>query len=215
MTEKPASAEYQRFLESIDGRGPNDRERLDIDALLALKGDERKAAEDLLIERVQEEDDWRVPPAIAALRLKRAVRPMKEALPESNGKMKIGLARALVDLGALESIDGTVVEMLEEGDPDEGIVALAAADELEPNEALVRALARASVHHESPDVRINAGAGLIYLSKLTQDPLVWEYRPLYLLLGEEDEQARREAFAKIAELTSIAPELADEPVGGA
>jgi hypothetical protein len=38
---------------------------------------------------------------------------------------------------------------------------------------------------------------------------VWQFRPLYLQLGEEDEQVRREAFAEICELTQLPPALAD------
>src|SRR5690349_13056983 len=109
---KPASAAYKKFLASVTGSDPDYREELDIDALLALEGDEKNAAADLLVERVKEEDDWRVPPAIAAIRLKRAVRPMKARLGETKGRMRLALAKALVELGALDRIDETVVAML-------------------------------------------------------------------------------------------------------
>jgi hypothetical protein len=208
MSDAPASAEYGRFLASVEGVDQNHRESLDMEALLALKGDERRAAEELLVERVKEEDDWRVPPAIATLRLKRAARPMKQRLPQTRGRMRLALARALVELGELESIDDTVVAMLEEGDPEEGISALAAADDLRSRE-IIRALARASLHHASPEVRINAGAALIYMARLTDDPLVWKFRPLYLQLGEEDEEVRRDAFLEICKLTELPPEMAD------
>lgn len=208
MSDAPASAEYARFLESVEGVDPNHREELDMAALLALKDDERRAAEELLFARVKDEDDWRVPKAIAAIRLKRAVRPMKERLPRAKGRMRLALARALVELGALESIDATVVAMLDEGDPEEGISALAAADTLRSRE-VVRALARASLRHPSPEVRINAGAALIYASGVTSDPLVWDYRPLYLQLEEEDPQIRRQVFEEICTLTGLPPEIAD------
>lgn len=208
MSEAAHSPEYRRFLQSVAGTDPDARESLDMDALLALGKEERKSAEDLLIARVQQEDDWRVPPALAALRVKRAARPMKARLGEATGKMKIALARALVDLGALERIDETVIQMLEEEDPDDGIVALAAADDL-TSEPIVKALAHASVHHPGPEVRINAGAALLAMAKLDDDPLVWKFRPLYLQLGEEDEKTRREAFAEICKLTQISPALAD------
>lgn len=210
-SQKPASAAYQRFLASVAGSDPDHREELDIKALLELEGDEKKAASDLLVERVKEEDDWRVPPAIAAIRLKRAVRPMQARLKEAKGRMRLELAKALVELGALDRIDETVVAMLDEDDPDEGISALAEADFLE-SQAVVKALARAAVHHSSPDVRINAGAGLLYMAKLDPDPLVWKFRPLYLQLGEEDEKLRREAFNRICELTELEPSVADEEV---
>jgi hypothetical protein len=211
MSDKAPSADYKRFLASVHGADPTYREELDMDALLKLEGDEKKAAADLLVERVKEEDDWRVPPALAALNLKRAVRPMKSRLGEAKGRMRLALARALVELGALESIEPTVIEMLDEGDPDEGISALAAADDLESAD-LARALARASVHHKSPEVRINAGAALLYMAKLDDDPLVWKFRPIYLPLGEEDEAVRRAAWKQICDLTELPPSLADEEV---
>lgn len=208
MSDKPVSAEYARFLASVEGVDLKYREELDTAALLALRDEERRAAEDLLVQRVKEEDDWRVPPVIASIRLKRAVRPMKERLPQARGRMRLALARALVELGALDRIDETVVAMLEEGDPEEGISALAAADDLR-SRAIIRALARACVHHKSPEVRINAGAALLYMAKLTDDPLVWKLRPVYLPLGDEDEQVRREAFEDICALTELPPEIAD------
>lgn len=210
MSDEPASAEYQRFLASVEGVEPDHREELDMPALLALSGEERTRAEELLVERVKTEDDWRVPPAIAEIRLKRAIRPMKERLPTAKGRMRLALARALVDLGALESLDATIVAMLEEGDPEEGISALAAADDLR-SPALAKALARASVFHPSPEVRINAGAGLLYMAKLSDDPLVWRYRPLYIHLGEEDEELRRSVFEEICALTGLPPALIDGP----
>jgi len=54
-----------------------------------------------------------------------------------------------------------------------------------------KALANASVNHPVPEVRINAGSLLLYITKVSDDPLVWKFRPLYLLLGEEDEKERK------------------------
>ena len=208
MDANPVSAEYARFKASIEGTDPKYREELDMDALMALKDDERRAAEELLIERVKTESDWRVPPALAALNVKRSIRPMKERLPKTRGRMRLAVARALVDLGALPRLDETVIEMLEGGDPDEGISALAAADNLSSPE-LTKALGRASVHHPGPEVRINAGAALLQKAKLTSDPLVWKFRPIYLVLGEEDMALRLEAFSHICDLTQLPMEIAD------
>jgi hypothetical protein len=208
MSDNPASADHDRFKASIEGTDPKYREELDMDALSALKDDELRAAEELLIERVKTEADWRVPPALATLNVKRAVRPMKERLPKAKGRMRLALARALVALGALPRLDETVIAMLEGGDPDEGISALAAADDLSSPE-LTKALGHASVHHPGPEVRVNAGAALIQQARLTSDPLAWKFRPLYLVLGEEEMALRLEAFAHICELTKLPMEIAD------
>jgi hypothetical protein len=208
MSQTSPSAAYTRLVTSLEGVSPEYRESIDTEAFLALTGDEKAAAEELLVQRIKDAEDFRIPPVLASIRLKRAVRPMKERLGQTKGRMRIALARALVELDALESIDQTVASMIAENDADEGITALAAADGLRSRE-IVQALARACVHHSSPEVRINAGAALIYMAKLTDDPLVWKFRPLYLRLGDEDEAVRREAFADICELTELPPEAAD------
>ena len=114
--------------------------------------------------------------------------------------MRLALARALVDLGALDRIDDAVVEMLDGRDRDEGISALAASTELSSRD-VVAALSRACVHHPSPEVRVGAGAKLLYVTGITKDPLVWDLRPIYLPLGDEDEAVRRDSFRSICALT--------------
>ena len=115
MSEAAPSPEYTRFLNSVAGADPAHREELDTAALLVLGKQERKAAEELLIERIKETDDWRAPPALALLRTKRAVRPMKARLGEAKGRMKLALARALVDLGALDRLDALAHVVLAAG----------------------------------------------------------------------------------------------------
>ena len=206
MTFPAGSSAFERFVLSIDSPEVDFRESLDLDALARTEGPDREAAESILIARVSEEDDWRVPPAIASIQLKRAVPPMQRRLPGAKGRMLLALARALVELGALDRIDDTVVEMLDGGDRDEGISALAASSELSSPE-LVAALSRACVHHPSPEVRVNSGAELLYVTGATRDPLAWKLRPLYLLLADEDEGKRREAFREICKRTRTSPAL--------
>jgi hypothetical protein len=208
MNQTSPSAAYTRLVTSIDGESAEFRESIDTEAFLALSGDEKTAAEELLVQRMKDVEDFRIPPVLARIRLKRAVRPMKERLGETKGRMRIALARALVELEALQSIDETVASMIAENDADEGITALAAVSGLRSRE-IIQALARACLHHSSPEVRINAGAALLRMAKLTNDPLVWKFRPLYLRLGDADEMVRREAFAEICELTELPPEAAD------
>jgi hypothetical protein len=208
MSQTSPSAAYTRLVTSIEGVSAEFRESIDTEAFLALSGDEKSAAEELLVQRMKDVEDFRIPPVLARIRLKRAVRPMKERLGQTKGRMRIALARALVELDALPRIDETVAAMIAENDADEGLTALAATPGLRSRE-IVQALARACLHHSSPEVRINAGAALLRMAKLTTDPLVWKFRPLYLALGDADEAVRREAFEAICELTELPPEAAD------
>jgi hypothetical protein len=206
MTTQPPSPDFQRFAESVTGVSPEWRETVDIDALLRLEKDERRAATELLIERL-ELDDWRAPPAIAAAEARGAVMPMKRRLPLATGRMKIAIARALADLEAIPRADEIVAEVLREGDPESGLVALSAAQEM--RSVPVRdALAWSCLHHPSPEVRANAGATLYYFAGLAGDPLAWNFRPVYLQLAEADPAVRRRAFEEICRDVGMPPELA-------
>lgn len=206
MSAEPRSEAYARFVESVNGVDPAWRESVDMDALLGLEKDERRAAEELLLERV-EIDDWRAPPALAALKARRAVMPLRRRLPETRGRMRLAVARALVDLGALPQDDEEIAAVLREGELDSGLAALVAAEEKKSAE-IRDALAWACVHHPAPEVRANAGAQLFYMAGLAEDPLAWDYRPMYLALEAEDEAERRKAFEQICQIVGMPPELA-------
>jgi hypothetical protein len=206
MTTEPLSPDYLRFAESVTGVSPEWRESVDVEALLRLPKDEKRAAIELLIERLPL-DDWRAPPALAAADARGAVMPMKRRLPLANGRMKIAIARALTALEVMPSADETVAEVLREGDPDSGLVALSAAEEMR-SVPIRDALAWACLHHPSPEVRSNAGAILYYFAGLAEDPLAWNFRPIYLGLAEEDPAARRASFEQICEHVGMPPDLA-------
>lgn len=206
MSTEPLSPDYLRFAESVTGVAPEWRETVDIEALLRLPKDEQRAAIELLIERLPL-DDWRAPPALAAVEGRGAVMPMKRRLPLASGRMKISIARALADLEAIPQADEIVAEVLREGDPDSGLVALSAAEEMR-SVAIRDALAWACLHHPSPEVRCNAGAVLYYFAGLSQDALAWNFRPVYLGLAEEDLAARRVAFEEICRDVGMPPDLA-------
>ncbi|HSN98924.1 MAG TPA: hypothetical protein VLS89_11585 [Candidatus Nanopelagicales bacterium] len=206
MSTEPRSEGYQRFLESVQGVGPEWQESLDVEALLELPKEERREAEKLLIERI-EEDDWRAPPALAAAETRGAVMPMKRRMPKAGGRMKVAMAQALATLEAIPAADPIVAEVLREGEADSGMAAVTAAQEMRSPE-IRDALAWASVHHPAPEVRANAGATLFYMAGLVTDPLAWDYRPLWMQLRDEDEAARRRAFEEIANTVGMPPDLA-------
>ncbi|MBI4911480.1 MAG: hypothetical protein HY823_01980 [Acidobacteria bacterium] len=201
-----APTALERFTCSLEASEPDFRESLDLEALQQTAGTDRSEAEAILLRRAAEEDDWRVPPAIASIGLHRAIPVMEERLPQARGRMRLALARSLVSLGALRRMDETVAAMLEDGDREEGISALAASEGLSSPEVLA-ALARACTHHPSPEVRVNAGAHLFCACGETRDPLAWEFRPLYLQLGDPDEARRQEAFQTVCNTLRLPQDL--------
>ncbi len=206
MTTAPLSPEYQRFAESVAGVSPEWREHVDVDTLLGLQKDEQRAAIELLIEHL-DRDDERVPPALAAAKARGGVMPLRRRLPLANGRMKVAIALALTDLEVIPRADEIVAEVLREGDPDSGLVALSAADEMR-SVPIRDALAWCCLHHPAPEVRCNAGAILYYFAGLAEDPLAWNFRPVYLQLGEEDPKVRKLAFEEICRDVGMPPEIA-------
>lgn len=207
MTTEARSDTFQRFAASVAGKSADDRESVDIESLLALEKEERRAAEEMLIERIAA-DDWRVPSALAAAECRGAVAPMKRALAgDANGRMKVAIALALEKLEAIDKADPIVADVLREGDPDSGLAALVAAEEMKSPD-IRDALAWSCLHHPSRTVRVNAGANLFYMAGLAEDPTAMDYRSLYLDLGEDDEAVRRKAFEQICDIVGMPPEVA-------
>lgn len=207
MTTEEHSQLFNRFVASVAGKSPDDREAVDTEALLALEKDEKREAEELLMKRLLV-DDWRAPPALAEAECRGAVMPMKRALGEATPRMKVAIAEALAELEAIPEADPIVAEVLRTGDPDGGLAALVAAEEMTSPE-IRDALAWSCVHHPSRVVRVNAGAQLFYMAKLSTDPMSLNFRHVYIELGEDDEAKRREVFAEIAATVGMPPELAD------
>jgi hypothetical protein len=204
---QPPSPEYQRFVASVQTPYPEFMESVDEEALLLLEKAERRAAENLLIERL-EHDDVRAPPALAHATCRGAVMPMRRRLPKAPARMRVAIAVALTDLEAQPGPDETVVEVLRSGDLDGGVPALNAAEELRTEEVRL-ALLWSCVHHPDPVVRCNAGALLFYGAGIATDPLAWDMRPLWLPLGDEDPGVRKEAFKRVCEAIGVSPDEAD------
>jgi hypothetical protein len=207
MTTAARSETFQRFAKSVVGKDPDWRHSVDVEALLALEKEERRVAEEMLIDRIAV-DDWRAPPALAAAECRGAVMPMKRALAgDANGRMKVAMAMALEKLEAIEKADPIVADVLREGDADSGLAALVAAEEMKSPD-IRDALAWSCLHHPSRAVRVNAGANLFYMAGLAEDALALDYRPIYIDLGEEDMAVRRKAFEQICDIVGMPPELA-------
>lgn len=208
MTTQEHSQLFKKFAESLEGTSPEWRESVDTESLLALESkEERREAEELLMKRIPE-DDHRAPPALAEAECRGAVMPMKRHLKDASPRMKVSIAMALEALEAIPKADPLIAEVLREGDPDGGLAALVAAEEMSSAE-IRDALAWSCVHHPSRTIRVNAGAQLYYMAKLSTDPLSLDFRQTYIELGEDNEKKRRDAFAEIAEAVGMPPELAD------
>lgn len=201
------SPELTRFALSVEGKDPEYRESVDMAALKALKGDDRIKAEDLLIAHLIGEDR-RVPPALAAIKSSRAIKPLRRRLTTAKGLMRLAVARALVDLGELPSMDQAVIDVLDEGEYAGSMAALTEAEDLH-SEIVKEALLSATLEHPEPEVRGSAAATLLYIDGVAEEPLAWDHRELTLRFGDSDEEVRKKAYDELQELLGRETEGAD------
>jgi len=193
-----ASPELNRVVDSVDGKDPAYRESIDTEALLSLKGDERAQAEDLLIAHLAGKD-WRIPPALAEMKSRKAKTPLRRRLTTAKGQMRLAVSRALVDLGVLKSMDQAVVDVLDEGEYAGSMAALSEAEDLD-SEIVKEALLSATMEHPEPEVRGSAAATLLYMDGVAEDPLAWDHRALTQRFGESDEKERKASYNELLEL---------------
>jgi hypothetical protein len=197
---------FQRFAVSVEGVDDKWREDLDMEAYQALAKDERREADELMILRI-DENDTRAAMALAKVKCRGAVAPMKRALPHASARMKVTIALALDEL-EVSRPDEIIAEVIRSGDPEGVMPAMSVARGLR-SDVIRDTLAWACMHHPEASARRSAGSILIYASGLTDDPLVLQFRPLYLPLGSDDEATRRKHFEEICSIAQISPSLAD------
>lgn len=201
------SAMFQRFAASVAGKDDKWREDLDKDAFDALDKKEQREAQELVM-RTFEDNDTRGPAFLADVECRGAVAPMKRALPNASGSMKVAIALALETLD-VDTADATLVEVLQSGDSNGGLLAISEIRTRDFTDEVIKTLAWACMRHPDASVRKSAGSILIYRSGVTDDPFALSFRPIYLTLGSEDIDKRREAFRDVCEIARFPPNLAD------
>jgi len=114
--------------------------------------------------------------------------------------MRVALGQALVDLGALDRLDETVISMLETATRTrDGGARRGGRSPLAGAHQGPRARERPPT---APEVRINAGRRAVPMSpSATDDPLAWKYRPLYLRSERRTRRCAVRPSEKICTLT--------------
>lgn len=155
------SAEYRRFMASLDPPAVDDRgltvgemaaahdvpDTLDVDALARLQGIERAEAERTLLERIEQAGDERIPPALAAIGCTAAVEPLRRALTKYAepyyAAMRAEAALALHRLVGEPAAQSVIAEALEHGDERgrmHAVRALSVFDNIDADRSLLSAL---------------------------------------------------------------------------
>jgi HEAT repeat protein len=114
----PPSEEFERFRASVDApiRGREPFDSFDLGTLEALSGDERRVAEDLIIDRLRIDADGRMAAALAAMGSRRVIESLERASERlESGVPRVAVARALARLKGDGGDAGPVIETLRTG----------------------------------------------------------------------------------------------------
>jgi hypothetical protein len=194
-----ASPEYQRFLDSmiIGYMQWHDGDGYDLEALAALKDEERGAAETVIITHLATKADWRDVEALAALGTPGAMTAVKVATKHGNSEVR-NRALEIMAAGGLEQagpgLEDDIVRAVERGALD--------LAESHPTPRVKRALLDCA-RLADPTTRVNAAAMLMYLCGKADEAFDWNQRPFFLRFGTEDNQELRAAWTELREKTGV------------
>jgi hypothetical protein len=191
--------EYQRFLDSmiIGYEQWHDGDGYDLEALAALKDEERGSAETVLITHLATKAGWRDVEALDALGTPGAMAAVKAATKHGNPEVRnqaLEIMAAASPEQAGPQLEDDIVHAVERGALD--------LAESHPTPRVKRALldcARLS----NPTTRVNAAAMLMYLCGKADEPFDWNQRPFFLRFGTEDNQELRVAWTELRERTGV------------
>jgi hypothetical protein len=197
------SETFQRFMAStaIDYMKWHDGEPYDLEALTALRGDERDAAEFWLLERADK--DWRDLEGLLALGTPRARDAVLRQLRHGRLEQRLSAARRLADDPATsDDREAAVIEGLRRAKFGSGLSdALDVAIE-HPTPAVRDALLRATMRSESG---AHAAAALEFLAGLAREPFDWARRPFYLRFNEPAGADGQAAFRELCAELGVDP----------
>lgn len=158
MSERPdtsmdGSVAFKAFAVSVFQQG----KAIDLRALRSLKGLERRAARDMILERLlKHPEDARIARAVSTLRDPQLLAPTRAAFDQApNDSARVAFAVALRLLGAFEGTDGVALRALESPERDARIAAIKALSEAFPGPVDARLEILAA---EDPDPRVKMAA---------------------------------------------------------
>lgn len=200
-----ASRAFDQFMAStaIDYEKWHEGIGYDLEALAALKGDERAEIERWLLGRAG--NDWRDLEALVALGSPAAREAVIDQLRHGKLEQRLRAATRLADDLALgPDIEAAVVAGLGSAVLYEGLTqAFDLAVELR-TPAMIAALWRATQRDEG-EASVHAAARLAYVYGKATSDFDWDLRPLFLRFGTSDKAERAAATAELGRLCGVDP----------
>jgi len=175
----------------------HDGEGYDLEALAALKDEERTAAETVLLTHLATKADWRDVEALAALGTSGAMAAVKAASKHGNPEVR-NRALEIMAAGGPEKagpeLENDIVRAVASGALD--------LAESHPTPRVKRALLDCA-RLADPTTRVNAAAMLMYLCGKAEEAFDWNQRPFFLRFQTEDNQELRAAWMELRERTGV------------
>lgn len=202
-----ASEAFKRFQRSMkigyaewhDGMG------YDLDAISALSPDERRRAEDLVIDR--RVADWRDVAALDRFGSERALAELKKALRAKSLEIRIEAAQRLARRGVLKEsdVEQVIVRALDEATILNGMVKTLRFATANPTPAVLGKLLWCTLHGND-DLRVHAAALVHYLHGGSSSAFDLAFRPFYLQFGSKDRRVRHAAYLDLCAKIGVKPE---------
>jgi HEAT repeat protein len=193
------SPTWDRFYESYFGDPYMAwHDGLDEESLLALEGEERERAEQMLTDALGS-GDYRAPAGLAALRSDRSLDALKQKLPQASGPDEVQTALAIwrIDPKYLPAANALVRVLRTNPDWGTRLEAARALREV-PTPSAIDALWEAVERDPEDLVRHHAAAALLYMYNIHRD--VYDSHPLTIEVMMEDAERREKAKRDLREL---------------
>jgi hypothetical protein len=187
---------YDRFIASMqmDYMKWHDGTGYDLDALSEVSKNERRELEATLVR--QKDDDWRVSEALAAIHSPASMRALEESTKGPNREVRIRAGELLHDLGAIDNLDGVIVEGLRSGALGEGLAQAERLAAEHPSQAVEEALLHGALC-ATDDRAVRFAALLFFLHGKAAEPFDWNQRPFFLRFNTQNKEERRVAFDEL------------------
>ncbi|MET0391436.1 MAG: hypothetical protein ABW321_36010 [Polyangiales bacterium] len=197
------TADWDLFIESLDGGNREWANSLDTTALTNLQGQEREDAIQLLLARLST-GSARISRALGLLPDPRVVKALELHLPVARGADRVATASSLLQLGSPQRQQAltAIAQGLAEPDLVVASEALKAAAE-QAGVAVLHPLIATAVTHPIENIRVGAIKTALFVSGVTDSPLGWTYRTEIVGLVRGTPDVQRQSFDVLCGLMKV------------
>jgi len=182
----------------------------DLTLIAQASAEERKAIEDMLLQRRNE--DWRDVEALAALDTDRAREALKQAFNNGSSTVRMAVHSYAPEVMTEQQRTASLVQVLQQGDRSGGLTqALLHVGSYHPAE-VITALLRGLMEQDGATA-CHFAAMLYFLHGKAASAFDWDERPFFLRFNTDDMKEREAAVRELCETISVDPSRCLKPKG--